>query len=484
MKTKSCSPGGIVAPPAMAVAAVAMLAVVAIGCQDGEADDGDDHRPLQPLIYTEDPELTPEGAAVREQRLQRQLLEGAADGDWGRLEVADREGMPDSSGPRALGEAVTDALLQRDEQLWEHVFVTDDHYAELTGVDPERAADFVDNAIGESMDLWELFDHSRDPDVPERGLDARIEFRNLELGTPRNIDGAAIDDPDEAVEFTDNRLRLADRETDVSFELPIPRIFQTVSANEIGEADSETQLHVGAGIEVGDRLRVYLKSGLHLEPQLLRPEEYPFPLGIGTFWRYERVRADADVDAGSDGQLDRRLEDDVEVGAEELIIEVREISRYGSHHLVEFLHSYRDRHHTRINEWWVTTPRRIYRCDERCRDNIEDIEWLLDYFADRSPVLEFPLRLGASIPSDSPEAPVIVDDQWHDVDTAAGTFTGSYRLEEPDVRRPDHRYLRDVDLVRYFAPGRGMVQRRIEPGEAAEDQGPVVEQLVEYRIMD
>src|SRR5690606_40048204 len=48
--------------------------------------------PLQPLIYTEFPNLTPEAAAVRERRLMRQLTEGAGGGgQWGDLEVASSE---------------------------------------------------------------------------------------------------------------------------------------------------------------------------------------------------------------------------------------------------------------------------------------------------------------------------------------------------------------------------------------------------------
>lgn len=459
-----------------------LIAVVVAGCSDGQ--DSEDHRvPLQPLVYTEDPDLTPEGAAVRERRLQRQLLEGADQGQWGRLEAVDDTRLPRLDDPTALGRALAEALLEGDDELWEHLFVSPRGYARLTGADADRASDFVDNIKGESTEIRAMIDGAGEPGSSGDPGD-HLEVRGLEPGPALDVDGNPVEDDDRAVQFSDNRLLVEAPDAGVVFELRIPRIFRERYREAEAEdaADDRSRLSVGSAVEAGDRLRTYLEAGLHLEPELLRSEEYPFPLGVGTFWRYERVAGDRD-DEGDD-TVDPRLEDDDVVGAEELIVEVREISKYGSYQLVEFLHSYRDRHHTRIPRWWVVTPRRIYRCNQECRDNIEDIDWLLDYFGQRPPLLEFPLRPGAEIEAGAGQPAAVVDDQWHDIETDAGTFTGSFELRRDDLRLVDHRYLADVDIVRYFAPGRGFVRHEIDPGEEAEDRGPVVERLVEYRLMD
>ena len=59
--------------------------------------------PLQPLIYTELPDLTAAAAAVRERRLLRELLHGTEKGkEWGRLQS--RENLPAPTNEQELGE--------------------------------------------------------------------------------------------------------------------------------------------------------------------------------------------------------------------------------------------------------------------------------------------------------------------------------------------------------------------------------------------
>lgn len=478
----------------------AAVGVAAPGCTGGD-DDGDDDRglrPLQPLVYTEYPELTPQGAAVRERRLERQLLEGSADGSWGRLaEDADDE-LPSLARAEVLGEAIVDALVDGDERLWGHAFVDPRDYAQIVGVDGDDAGDFVDNQMGESLDVWELFSGVHPAKLPDDGLWDAFAFDGLELGSPRTVDGGPTD-ADEAVQFWNNELSIRVVDTDLVLSLEIPRIFRTEQPGVDEEAredlDAETaqdagnstaeKFQVGSSIEAGDKLEMYFGAGLHLDALLLRSEEYPFPLGVGSFWRYERYEADEEPGEQTD-RLDERFDERADgVQAEEVIVEVREVSRYGTVRLVDLLRSYDDRKYTRVHESWALTPHRIYRCSDECRNRIDELDWLLGYFASEEPIMVFPVEIDDRWGTDSNTGPTFtVDGDWHEVETRAGTFDGSFRIEGTGRLEDGNRYHRDAHLVRYFAPGRGIVRRTIDAGETSHDDVDVVEELVEYRIMD
>ncbi len=452
-----------------------------VGCSDGEAaPQGESVHPLQPLIYTEDPELTPEGAAVRERRLERQLLEGIADGAWGRLEEADATDFPVLRDEEALGEAITRALLERDEELWEYVFVDARAYAALVNVDETSAREFVDNQMGESLSTWDSFAQPHSSEAPDEGLVERIRFRELKLGSARRLDGGSADEEeDDVVQYWHNQVILKDAEAGVEFELRISRIFIVV--DELGRS----VFHVASEIETDPNFQVFLDAGLHLKPQLMRAREYPFPLGVGTFWRYRRFDADVGVDESADS-LDQRIEDRPEgLAAEEVILEVRDVARHGPVRLVELLRSYNDRRHTRTREWWVVTPRKIYACDENCRERIDDVGWLLGYFQRRVALMHFPVQPGDGWRrTGTQEDPVFrVDEKWHDVDVPAGTFRRAFRIEGTGALGLWDPYLREAEVVRYFAPDRGVVRRDLYNSPEGEHRSNIVEELVEYRLM-
>ena len=497
--------GGITPLTLVLVANLLVLTIFSGACSDSDRPDVG-HRPLQPLIYTEYPGLTPEGAAVRERRLTRQLLEGIADGDWGTLDDDHRRHVDPLLDPQQLGQAITEALLSQDERLWEYVFVSDDAYARLVNVSPAEAQEFVDNQIGGSLPTWELFGRTHSSELPEGGLREQLEFDSLELGRPRDIHGSLTENDEEIVQFWGNRLIIRHADADLSFELPISRIFRLHAPSDPSPSDEEElpldlqdgdeqgvenssghRYHLASEIELSSRLETFLDVGLHLKPQLLRAEEYPFPLGVGTFWRYSRYDA-ARGRADDDDPLARRFDERPDgLHAEQVIVEVREVSNYGPVRLVELLRSYDDRDHTRVREWWVLTPRRIYLCDAFCRDNITDLGALLGYFSGQTPLLRFPLRLGVGWgPSgelDDDGGTFSVDDQWHQVSTPAGTFAASFRIAGAGPLARPNPYFRNVQLLRDFAPRRGVVRRQIFAGEGALEGVDVVEELVEYRIM-
>lgn len=469
---------------AVAPAIVAVLVALASpACSSDQDDDQSTKAPLQPLIYTEYPELTSEGAAVRERRLHRQLMEGSTGGDWGRLEKADRTSLPDLDDVDALGEAIVDALLDRDETLWEHVFISPENYAAAADVDSADAAEFVDNQIGESFSVWELFAPDHSSLVAPGGLSELLSYHSLQLGEAE--DGG---DGGDITRYVDNRLVIAYADGDLRFEFSIPAILKIDNPVLMpADDDAESRFRLGSNIDVDPRFRLFRDVGLHLKPQLLRPEEYPFPMGVGSFWRYRRF--DADEGAKDTGDpLDRRLEDTADgVAAEEVLVEVRDISRYGPMRLVELLRSYDDRRHTRVRHWWLLTPRRIYACDQTCRERVEDVDWLLEFFERRAPLFLIPPRLGDRWQREGPQEESTtrfsIDDAWHEVQSPAGTFPRAYRIEGTgDLGRSD-RYVEDAQVTRYFVSDRGVVRRIIRDAPEAEEPIDVVEELVEYRLM-
>lgn len=483
---------------AILIGALAMMTACA---DDDPGAKTEQARPLQPLIYTEYPDLTPEGAAVRERRLSRQLLEGRARGDWGTLDDADPGDLPPLDSAQALGEALAKALLEQDESLWEYAFVDARSYADLVNVGDDDAREFVDNQLGHSQPLWALFDRHRSSQVPEGGLGAQVQFAGLEMGRARDIDGNATDDPEKTVQFWNNRLVLEHRHRQLRFELPIERIFYLPTAPPAGQEQEDSngdgsdgdrgdkspptsmaQYQVASPVAESSRLRTFLALGLHLKPQLLRPEEYPFPLGVGTFWRYRRF----DASSGGEVEVDplaRRFDERPEgLQAEQVIVEVREVSNYGPLRLVELLRSYNDSEYTRLREWWVLTPRRIYLCTESCRDNIEDLNALLDYFSQHTALLQFPLGLGDSW-GPAERSDFSVADQWHQVVTPAGSFAATFQIAGTGALGTVNPFFRNTQLLRDFAPGRGIVRRQIFAGSDSLESVDVVEELAEYRLM-
>ena len=467
---------------------VVAVSIAILGCSDS---DDKESQPLQPLIYTEYPDLTPEGAAVREDRLMRQLLDGVTTGGWGRLEAPSEQTYPELIEPEILGATIVEALLQQDEERWEYIFISPQAYAELVHVGAGEAAEFVDNQMGKSMGVWELFFGTRSSEMSEGGLGALLEFESIELGRGRTVQGGIAGDDDEVAQYWGNQIVLRHRGSEITFGLNIPRIFRVIDHRE-GQADESDDgetgetyvLKVASEIEADSRFDTFISIGLHLRPQLLRPTEYPFPLNTGNFWRYRRYEAGHQAEA--EDPLERGLEEQLAgVAADEVIMEVRQVSQYGSLRLIHLLRAYDDQSYTRTQVFWVITPRRIYLCNSTCRDRIEDLDWMLGYFHREVPILVFPLRTRdawgrAGVASEDPVFDV--EDQWHQIESPAGTFPGTLAITGAGPLARGDRYHQGAQMTRYFAPGRGVIRREVRSNESEGGPIDVIEELVEYRI--
>jgi len=434
--------------------AALFLSISMLGCEEGQEPS---QRPLRPLVYTEVPEITPEAAAVREERIMRRLVEGSeGQGRWGDLTV--REESIAYSDADALGKAIFSALVERDPRIWDGLFVRPQAYAALVGLERQEAEDFVDEIQGESAATWRLFEPEPASQAPVGGLAAIFEVRGLALGEPRALDGKAVDDPAEAVQFWNNTLQIAYTRQETVFEFRIPKILR------VANAPQTKTLALASTIEAPAKLRVLFDSGLHLKPEMMRSGEYPMPIQVGTFWSYRRVPED-------EREIDPLLADFSH--ATEVVVDVVSVDRYETMRLVQMRRSYNDSELTKITQWWLATPRRMDLCDRRCRTNIEDLGFILDYLERQTPLLNFPPTAGRW-PADAPE---FTATSVESVEVPAGVFTAALAIEgrgrlglfDPRFRSPQ---------TRLFAVGQGIVRREIGVGDDR-----IIEELVDYRIM-
>jgi hypothetical protein len=451
------------------------LIATCASCDDAPKPAAD--TPLRPLIYTEHPDRTPRAVAVREQRIMRELVEGAEGGTWGALD--DEEHAIDLSTSEALGGAIFDALVDRDAAAWDAVFVPAQDYAAIVHIDVEAARDFVDDAQGASSDVWDLFRPEPSSAAVDGGFRATYELRGLQLGEGRAVDGKLVHEGDQPVaQHWGNVLTLAWRGTDQVFELRIPKILRVRRAG-------NTTLRVASPITADRRMALMQRAGMHLKPELLRSQEYHLPLQVGNFWRYRRFRGERAevVDPMAAGlELEPALGSTdagtpIAADATEAIDEVVSVDRYGTWRLVKMLRSYNDANLTKEESWWLVMPRRIYLCVRACRNNIDDASWLLTYIDSQTPIFVFPLKsdmswgVGGDTGGKTFRTSAIAE-----VDTPAGVFDGVIRIEGSGPLGTFDGEL-DARQARDVVWGEGIVRRVVFDGAE-----PLTEELIEQRV--
>ncbi|MFB6374866.1 MAG: hypothetical protein ABEN55_17495 [Bradymonadaceae bacterium] len=460
------------------------------GCADSADAPSDarrEDRPLQPLVYTEDPDHSPKAATARDRRLLRELVHVSdRDGSWGKLEANPGEGAAPLESPEKLGRTLYRALVRQRDAAWDHLFVPPRNYASLVRIDLEKARRFVDDKQADARPARRAFHIDKPSEAPKQGLTSIFTFEGLELGKGRKLDGDRADEEDEQVaQHWDNTLRLGLADGDVVFRVRIPKILR-IHLPGSKNAD-RIRLGVASDLRLGPRLRVFLEAGMHLKPALLRSFDYPIPLEVGNYWRYSRRMAG--TDRGSEkpspeetspaGQTEDQVSE--KLGASGVTVRVESVDRYGTRRLVHLRFVYNDADLTRRDEFWLITPRRIFDCPRPCRRQIEDLEWLLGYLRRQTPIMQFPISRASSWGGGSGEPIFQVQDQWHEIEVPGGTFFGTLAIEglgPLDDRVPFHRIR---GATRYFAPGKGIVKRTYRIG--GRDSDTIVESLVDYRIM-
>jgi len=445
--------------------------------------------PLQPLIYTELPDLTAAAAAVRERRLLRELLHGTEKGkEWGRLQS--RENLPAPTNEQELGELLAQALIERDEARWDHAFVSPASYAGMVRVDLEDARKFVDELQGSSMPTWRMFDIEHASEAPQGGLASILEFHSLELGQGRTVSGKLAKKDDPVDQHWGNILKLKLKgQGEVLFELRIPKILRVSDRRKL--ATGEPLLVVASTVDASKRLETFFDAGLHLKPELLRSQEYPYPLSVGNFWRYRRFIKGKSAEVERDPMA---IPSEAEVDAQstfaatDVLLEILGIERYGSLRLVKYRTSYNDTELTVRERNWIVTPRRIYDCGRNCSRHVEDLGWLLDHLSRDTPRYHFPLVWGEGWGEEGEshtfeKAPIRVLPDHAEIEVPAGTFASAVVIESPSGTILSDPFITVSSGRRVFMPGKGIVRLELTGVNPRGERLTLIEELVESRIM-
>jgi hypothetical protein len=424
----------------------------------------------------------------------RQLLEGAnaEDEEWGTLESERPDDVSTPHTPKQLARALYSGIVEQRDVDWERAFVSAGRYASLVEVPLDKARNFVDGKQGEAEETRGQFAIENPSEAPSKGLSSIFELEGLELGEGRTLDGDLAGDGETVTQYWDNRLRLSMADEDVAFHLKVPKILRIPRRSD--EADGEpgvAQLGIASKLRIGPRLRVFLETGMHLKPELLRSFEYPIPLAVGNFWRYARTTPGEGPRGTDPAQMDNesRSSDDSERNAavpfeaSRVTVKVRSIDRYGTRRLVDLQWLYNAADLTQRTEHWLATPRRIYVCPRPCRRHIDDLSWILSYLRRQTPVVRFPLARNSQWGTSSADGDTAftVAENWQNLELPAGSFFGVFEVRGTGPLRSRIPFQQVRSLRRFVAPGTGIVRRRY--GVASDQTPTVIESLTDYRLM-
>ena len=457
-----------------------LVGLLAAACEQ-EAVDWETRQPLRPLIYTELPQLTPQGAQVREERLMRRLVEGLSEEEMEEASGARRAKLPAPTSARSFGRLIFHALITQDAFLWEHCFVSPESYAALVHMKLPEAKEFVDNTLGATLPVWAMFQVTRTSEAPGGGLGEVFEFEELMLGPPRLASGQRVDpqDEDSAQQHWGSVLKLRlKRSPSTSFTLHLPKVVRVPDPRKL--KTGEPLLALAEPLEASSRLKTFVDAGLHLKPELLRSQDYPYPLAVGNFWRYRRTHT-LDAPGSSPSSPPERGdqagawggEGASGLGVSEALWEIVKIERYDSWRLVEVRQSYNDQDFTEITHHWLVTPKQIYPCSRECIRHVDTLDWLLPYMERTTPAFRFPMPAS-----------------WRrvDLEVPKGEFVGLVEMPHQAGQAASDPLLTLESSVQYFSPGQGVVKRQLVgtsplPGSLGPARVVATEELIESRIM-
>ena len=440
----------------------ALLGSCTVGC---ERELSDQPQPLRPLVYTE---------ANPEEDVSNDVVAL----------------MPRFTIPEDLGLAVFQGLVEHDRELFEESFVTGPELVALVRTSADRSQEMASELLATSESVWSLFLPSEPSEEPVGGLTSRLRVVEFKVGKGRDIAGK-VGKPgkDDVVQHWGNELRLELRDSKKIFTLRVPKIVKTKNGWKVAQA-----------LEVDPTLRTYLESGMHLKPELLTSQHYPFPLEVGNFWKYrveyvggrrpidpakedaEEAPAPAPDKTPTAATLSGAAVPDanptpVDVPARvenpTITIKVTDIARRDGFLIATFAKEVQDGEITTETFRQLVTTRRIFPCTRDCIQNIDDIAYLLGYMSQQTPVFVFPLVPGASWGvagrSGEHDRYEVKPELQSDASVPAGDFSDAIVIGGS---------IGEGHEERLFVPGTGVVLRKVRSG-----LGPRTEVMVEYRLL-
>lgn len=408
------------------------LSLFATGCER-QLSGGDP--PLRPLVYTELPpaEELPDAAPTEAM-----------------MHVA----------PEDLGYALFHALIDHDRTSFEALFIRAQALSDLIHTPIDDAQKQTSGILKKSEKVWTLFSPSVQYEEPMGGLSTRLRLSEFRLGKGRNLAGKiAQPEQDELMQHWGNELRIELIGSDKVFTIRVPKIVKTPAGWRIAQP-----------VELDKTLQIFLECGMHLKSGLLSSEHYPMPLEVGNFWKYRIERDDIPSAQGAT---------DTPVASATLTDMITDIAHREGYWVVSFERTLVDPSKQAPEDTetttfsWLATPRMIYPCKRDCKNNLNNIGYLLGYIMRQTPIFRFPLEVGnkwsvagqkdvysryevRALHTD----PIVVPE---------GSFTGVYEIFGS---------IEEGRESRFFMPGIGTVQRTVRSGA-----GSKREVLLNHRLI-
>jgi hypothetical protein len=428
-------------PCALLIASLCLL--TATGC---ERKLRDLPRPLRPLVFTES--LPTDDTAA-----------GAT-------------ALDNLRTPQDLGLTLYRSLITHDRALFTSTFASPELWAKAVGsTDVTKVTATVQKTLDGSDPLWDAFTPSDPTEAPVGGLSARLQLVSFDLGKGYDLRGKLAPSGQEQ-QFYSNRLSLQLRGTDKVFSISVPKIVLTEQGWRIAKEP----------LTIDPMLRTYLDAGMHLKPELLHTDHYPYPLAVGNFWKY-RVHqvgtfptpkpAPSAATPPAAGLAPGISTPPAELTMRLSVTSVETFSAYG-YWLVTFEQLYNTPERPSDSFRYLVTPKRIYLCDSECRKKIHNVSFVLAYIAKQTPHFIFPLPEEggwgeAGLPVANRKSAFTVEPGEHKTQVPAGDFERARHIVRSTPQGRE---------TRSFVAGTGIVLRKVRAGSAE-----LTEELIQHRLM-
>lgn len=477
------SPRAAAEPPLRRIAYAESPEYTPARAQEVESSMLDHYRKTGALPPPEDPDAPKPDPAepdalvipdnIIDQDIDPELIERAREEGGAAIPVDSQALAGNAPDPVALGRAIFDALTRQDAEVFDRLLVTSEDLQDLQKVKAETGDATAANLRRGAMQAFKVFAPGVSSMELDGGLGPHVRFDSVRLGRGLTLRGRKVRDPSDAQQYWDSVLLFrfappgdardtADpikgtRAEPMLFAMTLPHLLKTASGG----------WKLARIPKFSIDFRTFLKAGMHLKPELMRPEHHPMPLSVGNYWRY-RVR-----------RPDRGLTDVfgvTDLAKEEIRVEVTDVRRYPGYRVASLrrTHSVTPEETSSTRFHYLVTPRFVFRCTSYCRSKANSPEYVLAYIRDNTPALIFPLepgmgweRGGELTRNDSRYETL---EKLHTAQVPAGEFRDTVVIET-QIRA-------GID-ARYFKPGLGYVKR-----DWRGNTGSRFEELVRYRILN
>ena len=435
-------------------ATTALMFSMILGACGNETASPSGPPPLRPLLHTE-------GTPVQESSIEGYEEWTRFDQDpvaWvsDRVEASTRFARRDLSAwlretPEGTIVHAFAAMVQGERRAWDEFL-----FEAPTLATTARMGESTANARAEVIRAGfaaaaQSFSAPSPTDARTDGLLSILQPTQVTLGPPRLIDGAIVQNPDEAVMYNTNTLLIHIVGTNIDFEVRFPTLLR----------DPEGVWRIGAPPSVGDTWNTIHELGLDLKPELMNVEHAPLPLVVGNYWHY-------DVGELVPGEPDSWVPDRLLSFRDS----VARIDDRGLYRLVTLRRTWADEARPAAERTWLVTPRQVYLCDSSCRSRAGDLSWLLGYTRRQVPLYRFPLADGqawGALGRTGGQVRRRTDERTDPVTVRAGHFPNAVRVRSGGS---------SADEYTAVVPGVGIVE--LTEGSGA---GLVLGRLRDYRIL-